>query len=97
MTSLQDIETRLRAALPDLKSRYPIRSLSLFGSYVRGEQNEASDLDVLLDYARPMSFFTLSELKSELERLAGVDVDLVLKSTPKARIGDRISREAMPL
>lgn len=97
MIGIAEIRERLGIALPDLKQRYPIRSLAVFGSYVRNEQTDSSDLDILLDYERPMSFFTLARLRQELEGITGVRVDLVLKTTLKARIGARILAEAMPV
>jgi predicted nucleotidyltransferase len=46
MRPLNDIMTRLRALQPELRRRYSIRSMGVFGSYVRGEQREDSDVDV---------------------------------------------------
>lgn len=97
MIGIAEIRERLRIAPPDLRQRYPIRSLAVFGSYVRNEQTDASDLDILLDYERPMSFFTLARLRRELETITGLKVDLVLKTTLKARIGARILAEALPV
>ncbi len=42
---------RLREELPRLRREYAVRSLGLFGSYVRGEQRRGSDLDVLVEYS----------------------------------------------
>lgn len=49
-----DVATRLRAALPRLRADWPIRSLALFGSRIRQDATEASDLDVLVEFDRPV-------------------------------------------
>jgi uncharacterized protein len=48
MTDREKIVTALRAALPDLQSRRPIRSLGIFGSIARGDATPDSDVDVLV-------------------------------------------------
>ena len=50
----------LREHMPELERDYGVASLALFGSYVRGEQQEGSDLDVLVDFSRPIGMFGLS-------------------------------------
>jgi hypothetical protein len=52
MNEKDAIIARLRAALPDLRRRWPIRSLALFGSVVRDEATAESDLDVLVEFAK---------------------------------------------
>jgi predicted nucleotidyltransferase len=48
MSERDEIISILRAALPDLKQRWPIHSLALFGSMVRGEATEATQLEAIL-------------------------------------------------
>lgn len=97
MPSLDEITHKLRRALPDLKRRYPIRELAVFGSYARDEQSSGSDLDILLDYAEAPSFFELSRLQQELEAITHVRVDLVPKPALKPALRERILREAVPV
>ena len=52
MRTLDEVIAQLRRVQPDLQRRYPIRELGIFGSYVRGEQSEDSDLDTSA-YRRP--------------------------------------------
>jgi predicted nucleotidyltransferase len=70
----------LREHLPDLRERYGISSLELFGSYVRNEQHQDSDLDVLVGYQRAPSLLGLIALQDHLSDLLGVRVDLTMRS-----------------
>lgn len=80
-----------------LRSRYGVRSLAIFGSFVRGEQQPGSDLDVLVEFERTPSMLGYLELEATLSKIAGVEVDLVIKRALKPRIGRRILAEAIPV
>lgn len=80
----------LRDHLPELRERYGVKSLGIFGSYVRGEEQEGSDLDVLVEFSRVPDLFDFVALKLELSELLRVNVDLVMKKGLKQRIGQRI-------
>jgi uncharacterized protein len=92
---------RLRAALqlhlPELKARYQIASLGVFGSYVRGQARGGSDLDVLVEFDVAPSFFEFIDLEERLGNLAGLKVDLVMKSALRPKIGERILAEVVPI
>ena len=61
--------------------RFQPTLIGIFGSYARGEQNDASDLDILIDFDSPINLIELIGLEQELSDLLGVKVDLVtLKS-----------------
>ena len=87
----------LRRNLPMLRHRYRVRSLRVFGSFVRGEHRRGSDLDVLVDFNRPLGLFKFIELEHEISRLLGVRVDLVMKDALKPTIGKRILDEVVPV
>jgi len=84
----------LQAHLPELRERYGVRSLSLFGSYLRGEQRKGSDLDVLVEFDRVPSLFEFIRLERYLSELLKIKVDLVMKSSLKPAIGRHILEEA---
>ncbi len=77
--------------------RYHIESLGVFGSYVRNEQHDGSDLDVLVTFTQTPSLFTLVALQDELRDLLGMPVDVVLKTSLKPRIGQQILREVVEI
>jgi predicted nucleotidyltransferase len=97
MRRLDDIITQLQALQPDLRRRYPIRSLGVFGSYVRGEQREDSDLDLLVETGEGMTLPDYVGLQMELTEALGVKVDLADKAALRRRIGQRILAEVRML
>jgi len=92
---LEEIRRTLQEHLPQLHNRYQVRSLGLFGSYVRGEEGSRSDLDILVEFERAPTFFQFIELEDDLSRLLGIKVDLVMKSALKPRIGEQILSEVV--
>jgi len=73
---------------------YGVRSLSLFGSFIRREENETSDLDFLVEFEKN-SFDAYMDLKIFLEELFGCKVDLVLADSIKPRLRETILKEAV--
>jgi uncharacterized protein len=97
MKSLKEIKSRLKSLNRILKSNFSVESIELFGSYVRGEQTEKSDLDVLVTFFEPndVDLFKFIELRLFLKDELGVDVDLVEKDTLKPRLKGQILEEAI--
>ena len=93
---IDEVRAVLRAMLPELRSRWPVSYLGIFGSWVRREQDKDSDLDLLVDFDRPIGFEIVA-LKDELERRLGLPVDLVMRGSLRRRIGRRILDEAQPV
>lgn len=87
----------LRRHMPELEEEFKVRSLGVFGSYVRGEQREGSDLDVLVEFQQTPSLLDLVGLQHRLSDLLGVEVDLVPRDSLKPRIGERILDEVVIL
>lgn len=74
MLSVNDI----RNSINEILEKYPIKKLSLFGSYANGKANEDSDIDLLVEFMSPnISLFTLYNIKDELENRLHKSVDLV--------------------
>ena len=93
MTQSEQIKITLNSSLPELRKKYPIKSIGLFGSYVRGEQKKRSDVDILVDFDETISLFKFVDLETELSDILGRKVDLVMKSALKPKIGERILEE----
>ena len=85
----------LREHLPELRERYGVETLGIFGSYVREEEQEGSDLDLLVEINRAMGLFEFMALEDCLSELLGVKVDLVMKRALRRRIGERILEEVV--
>jgi hypothetical protein len=97
MTQTVDILPTLRAALPDLRAHWPIRSLALFGSRARDDATADSDLDVLVEFARPVPLSAFLALEQRLALITGLRVDLVSSAALKPSIGERVRAEAITL
>ena len=97
MKSLEEIKHRLKVLNPVLKKNFSVDSIELFGSYVRGDQNEKSDLDVLVTFFEPnnVDLFKFIELRLFLKDELCVDVDLIEKDTLKTRLKGQILEEAI--
>ena len=88
--------SRLRQNLPELRERYGVRSLGIFGSYVRGQQRKRSDLDILVEFNNgSLTLFQFVELRDFISDLLGVKVDLVEKRALKPVIGKHILEEVV--
>ena len=95
--TLEDALHTLRAHLPEIYQRYDVRSLGIFGSFVRGEQEGRSDLDVLVEFVSPPTFFQFVEMEDYMSQLLGVRVDLVMRSALRPHIGKRVLSEVVPV
>ena len=78
---------------PELASRYGVSQLGLFGSYVRQQENESSDIDILVSFSRDVDLFDFVDLRELLEKILNSKVDLVMVSALKPAIGKRILEE----
>jgi uncharacterized protein len=92
---LAKILDTLRLQIPMLAERYSVETLEVFGSYVRSEQKQDSDLDILVTFKEVPSLLTYIAIENHLSDLLGVKVDLVMKDSLKPKIGKQISREAI--
>jgi len=83
MRTLEDIRNQLRAELPTLRERYDVDRIGICGSYVRGEQTENSDLDLLVTFTETPTLYEFVNLKRHLEDALMQDVDLGMPSALK--------------
>lgn len=76
--------------------KYQVEELSLFGSFVRGEENQNSDIDILVVFKPESSIglFEYFDLQEELETLLERKVDLVPKGGLKPRLKQQVLKEA---
>jgi uncharacterized protein len=93
--TLVEIKDILKHHKMDLHNRYSIKSIGVFGSYVTGEINETSDIDILVEFEKPIGLFKFLELEEYLESLLNIKVDLVSKKALKPRIGEYILKQVV--
>lgn len=91
--TLADIKNKLTALKPELHQRFGVSEIGVFGSWVRGEQKETSDIDVLVDFDRFVGLFELMELQDYLEEVFGCNVDIAPKDSLRKHIGKYILAE----
>jgi uncharacterized protein len=94
---LKEIEAILRERRDELARDYGVTEIGVFGSCVRGEASSESDIDVLVEFNRPVGFFKFLELEERLGEWLGTKVDLVTKAALKPHIGRRILNEVAML
>ena len=95
--SMDEILRVLRRHEVEIRARYAVRGLGLFGSVVRGEATAGSDLDLLVEFEHPPTLFEFVRLQRHLTELLGIPVDLVMKSALKPAIGQAILSEVVPV
>jgi len=97
MKSIQEVKKELLLLKPILNKRFKVETIEIFGSYARSEQNETSDIDLLVTYSQMVSFFTIYDLEKFLQRKLGVKVDVVSKKFLNPNIKDKVLQEAVPV
>jgi uncharacterized protein len=93
MKTLIDIEAIIQKNKKELGEKYGLKEIGIFGSYARGDQEENSDIDILVEVERPMGFIKFIKLENHLSQILGVKVDMVTKKALKPYIGKRILKE----
>lgn len=94
------INTRItdnRAQILSLANRHGIKSMKIFGSMARGDVNESSDADFLVEMEEGYDLFDLGSCQIELQDLLHCKVDMVTRDALHPRIRDSILKEARSL
>jgi len=95
--TLAEIVRARREDILRTASQYGAYNVRIFGSVARGETDEQSDLDLLVDLEMGRSLLDLGGLLTDLEELLGYPVDIVTEKGLRDRIRSRVLREAIPL
>ena len=95
--TLQALRSDRRAEMLKLATEHGARNLRVFGSVARGEANENSDLDLLVDWEPGRSLLDHSGLVQDLQELLGMEVHVGTEKSLHWYVRDRILREATPL
>ncbi|MDH5795745.1 MAG: nucleotidyltransferase family protein [Candidatus Bathyarchaeota archaeon] len=88
-TRIEEIKGKV---LPILR-RYDVVRAAIFGSFVRGEMKEGSDIDILVEFEGEKSLLDLAGLKIELEELLGRKVDVLTYNSLHPLLKDKILNE----
>jgi predicted nucleotidyltransferase len=93
MNSVDHIIRIIAESKEQLRSEFGVTGIGIFGSVVRGEDGAGSDIDILVEFERPIGFVRFLRLEKRLSELVGMPVDLVTKKALKPHIGKRILQE----
>jgi predicted nucleotidyltransferase len=95
MKTFEEIRTILHAHTDDLRTRYGMTNLAVFGSVVRGEAREDSDVDILADVPASMSLLGIVSVENYLCELLGMKVDFIPRSDVRRELKDQILSDAV--
>jgi hypothetical protein len=97
MKKIEEIKSILEKHKQEITEKYKVSEIGIFGSYIRDEQKETSDIDILVEFDGSIGLLKYIEMENYLSDLLGVKVDLVMKSSLKPRIGKHILDEVVYL
>ncbi|MEN6386523.1 MAG: nucleotidyltransferase family protein [Phycisphaerales bacterium] len=97
MADLTETIKANRYKILEVAARYGAKNIRVFGSAARGDFDEYSDLDFLVDMEEGRSLFDMGGLLMELQELLGCNVDVVTPQGLRPRIKDKILKEAMAI
>jgi uncharacterized protein len=97
MNTKDDLLKTFKALKPEITARYKVKEIGLFGSFARGEQSPASDVDILVDFEDGADLFDLVGLAQFLEERLQRKVDVVSRNALRAEILESVLREVATL
>lgn len=94
---MQPINESIKQSILTVLKRQPILRAAIFGSFARGEQNDHSDIDLLVEYSTPQSLFDMLRLERELQDVTSRKIDLVEYAAIKPSIKEKILSQAISI
>ena len=94
-SSRQDILSSLKALKKHVAQEYAVKNIGVFGSVARNEQNEESDIDLLVEFSRPVGMIMFIRLENFLSERLGKQVDLVTPDVLKPVIRQDVLAEVI--
>lgn len=95
MKTISDIKEILARYKPTLTREYFVREIGVFGSYVRNEQKEGSDIDILVEFEKPVSLLKLIGLENYLKKVIDDKVEVIPKKGIRPELKDNILGEVV--
>jgi predicted nucleotidyltransferase len=93
MKTFQEIKEILIENKEKIQGTYKVKKLGIFGSYVRGEQREDSDVDILVTFEEPVSLLKLVNFENYLQDLTGIKVDVIPERSIRPELRKNILNE----
>ncbi len=97
MTSVdrEQLLAKLRQLKPEITVRYKVKTIGIFGSFVRDEQSPASDIDVLVSFEEDADLFDFVGLAQFLEDQLQKEIDVVPQDALKLELREAVFREVV--
>jgi predicted nucleotidyltransferase len=93
MTTRHEVMTRLKSLKGELAIRYDVREIGIFGSVARGEDDNQSDIDLLVEFGSQADLITYIGLWQYLEDTFGTKIDLVSKGGLRSDMRDKVMQD----
>lgn len=97
MNTKEEIVQKLKALKSELQVHYKVRGIGLFGSFVRKEQRESSDIDLLVEFDDTADLFDVVRLANFLEEQLQRKVDIVSRRALRPELREQVLREVAML
>ncbi len=97
MKKLKAIKKKLEELKPLLKEGFKVKEIGIFGSWIREENKETSDLDILVEFEEPVSLLGVVKLENYLSERLDIKVDLIPQKDVREELKERIFKEAIYL
>lgn len=91
------ISSKQQNLIIDIISRCNPRMIGVFGSYARGENDQNSDLDILIDFEQPVDLLEIIGLEQELTEKLGIKVDLITLRSLNPQLKEYVEKDLIPL
>lgn len=95
--TLNEVKYKIKERKADLEQNFRVKGIGIFGSYVRGDQKDKSDVDVLVEFDEPVSLLGVVKLENYLSDLLQIKVDLVPQKDIRQELREKILKETIYL
>jgi len=95
MREKDDIIRQIREMRQELRERYHVSRIGIFGSFSQGRQTERSDLDLMVEFERPIGMLAFVHLRDDISQRLGLKIDLVTPDGLHPLIREAVMREVI--
>lgn len=95
MKNLNEIKKIINEHRLILEERFKVKNIGIFGSYVRGEQKEKSDVDIIVEFKEPVSILHIVSLENYLSDILGIKADVIPKRNIRKELENNILKETI--
>ena len=95
MKSLKDIKKLLKEHQAELREKYNVKELGVFGSCAKGSMSPTSDIDIVVDFYELPDLFSFLEMEGYLEKILQEKIDLIERTAIRPQLKDMILKEVV--